>query len=279
VIEPRRAAGAAAAATAARSVRSMARWSRIALVVVFPAAIALSGCKPKAGAPCSEQGRRACADPATALVCEGGVFRAFSCKGRGGCAALVDGAACDLSGNAEGEACPEGEPGTFCSADGKRELACRGGKITGRACNGEHRCSATGDRSTACDPGEPEAGGACVVGVSPPTCSLDKKALFACIDGKWARHTTCVGKSGCKAGELGPVCDATVAEPGAACGAETRGRASCSVDHKSLMECDGARWKQTSACPEGKLCKLREASLACGVETGCLLSVVDPACD
>jgi hypothetical protein len=84
---------------------------RSVFAAVFVTMALVATCKPRSGAKCSTEGKRACGDEATLLVCQGGAYTAIPCKGAAGCASVGDGAACDISGNAAGEPCAADEKG------------------------------------------------------------------------------------------------------------------------------------------------------------------------
>lgn len=82
---------------------------RMALVV----AVALAGCAPLNGTPCSTPGTRQCDGPDIAY-CEGAKWKTYACPGI--CDALKN--SCDWSAGAvEGHDCPRRGVG-FCSGDG-----------------------------------------------------------------------------------------------------------------------------------------------------------------
>jgi hypothetical protein len=250
---------------------------RVCLPLLMLALLLLAGCKAKAGGSCKPDDQ-ACADATTALLCQDGKYAAVACKGKAGCTEFLETARCDISGDAEGDPCPAGENNlTACSPDGLRQLRCIGGKISSRPCPADGHCKDRGEKGTSCALGEPEEGAPCS-NISIPSCSFDTRSIFACHESKWARHAACSGKNGCKRGGLGAMCDATQVEVGAQCGAEARGKASCSIDRRSLMSCDGTAWKQGAACPEGQTCSFDQVDGQCEERLGCLMLPRSPTC-
>ncbi len=84
---------------------------------------------PKAGDKCDTAGFL-CADATSALECKVGAYVALPCKGPGGCKRDGDTIKCDMSGDAEGDACASSAEGKgLCTADGKGTLECRNGTL------------------------------------------------------------------------------------------------------------------------------------------------------
>lgn len=84
---------------------------------------------PTAGDTCNASGFL-CESAASALECRVGVWTSLPCKGPTGCRREGDLVKCDMTGNAEGDACASSaENKGLCTADGLAVLQCRGGTL------------------------------------------------------------------------------------------------------------------------------------------------------
>jgi hypothetical protein len=116
---------------------------------LLAAAFALTACGgPTPGTACSTAGYL-CDDKNNAMECQVGVWVKLPCKGSGGCVDANGTVSCDMSGNAEGDACASSVVNTGqCSADGKATLECQSnassGALTLVKTNTCSSCSATG---------------------------------------------------------------------------------------------------------------------------------------
>jgi hypothetical protein len=259
-------------------------------------AVAVASCRsPKPGDGC-ERGARECQDPSTELACQGGRYIASPCKGPSGCALHRGQVLCDITGNAEGDLCTvEDEGKSACTGDGKAEVICKSGAFQVLRCLGPGRCRPTGSGSIcdtsiadegdrcrsgegggrfvptwvcrgkagckieggkpACDQTAGEIGDVCSAG---GVCSVDKKALLTCKDGKLALDKRCRGKRGCKDDGTGTLlCDMSIAEPGDACAADGD---ACTSDGASLLRCKGGRFVVVDVCA----CVVTGDSVRCG---------------
>ena len=156
-----------------------------------------------------------CSDKASHLVCTGGKYVLETCKGPGGCnddKTLT----CDNTKADVGDGC--GHDGArACSADGTKELRCRGGQFAIEwSCRGgctldannNPKCTPTGLVGDTCRP-------------DSIVCDVAQKTELDCVDGKLAATRTCHGALGCVTPPGGGVrCDRTQALEGEECRTE-----------------------------------------------------------
>jgi hypothetical protein len=167
---------------------------RIATTLAVLCLAALGCGKPKAGDTCTK-GKAACQDDKTELICQGGKFIVAPCKGPKGCAVTGDTLHCDISGNVAGDLCSTDDEGnSACTSDGKQMVSCEKGKYTVTPCRGPAGC-----KTNKCDVSLAQAGDPCSGGGY--TCSVDRKAVLQCKDGKAVVDETCSGGKQCKGGE------------------------------------------------------------------------------
>lgn len=231
--------------------------------VIFVLSLAATACKPKPGAACSAEGKRACAGDDTLVVCEHGKFAAFPCKGSGRCKAEGEGATCDFAGNASGDSCPLEDTGRkTCKPDGKAQLRCASGHLVEVACAGSGACT-TNDRGTSeCDLGEPELGTACSPGLSRSTCNFKGDTIYGCVSGKWAVVRACRGPNGCKSnGLVGKFCDLGVVDDGDPCEDGEQGRYTCGPARAAVYVCKDRHFLLSKKCDAGKACKYSDAQI------------------
>lgn len=211
----------------------------------------MTGCKPKAGESCKSEGQATCLDAQTQLVCTGGSYAAYPCKGALGCHGKD--AVCDLSGNGASDVCSARSEGKkFCSADHKSRVRCEKGKVATERCDGVGGCTST-EASVDCNRDEPVIGEACGAEFDDQ-CSKDRTRTFHCEHEKWVAGRPCRGPRQCEPASIRPTCDATLALEGDACGPREEARSTCSVDRRSILRCESGRFKTDSACPAGKSC-------------------------
>jgi hypothetical protein len=232
------------------------------LGVALAFAVSLAGCKPKAGTPCSAEGKKVCIGDDALLVCEHGTFAAFSCKGPGGCSSAGDIASCDITRNAQGDPCPSDDTGRkACKPDGKTQLRCDHGHFTEVACAGVGGCKTREDGTSQCDRGEPDLGTTCS-SMSPSSCNLKSDSLYGCVGGKWAVTRACRGPHGCKPSDVvGTYCDLGVVAGGDACESDEEGRVTCGPERAGLYTCKDGRFQLLGACPAGKACAYSDGEL------------------
>jgi len=236
---------------------SVVRGWRLAAVVL----VALAGCKTKPGDSC-RPGTAECLDRATELACQTGKYIAAPCKGPDGCTQKASVITCDVSANAAGDVCSTDDEGKgACGADLKTQVICRAGKYEVHPCRGPAGCKPTASGSD-CDLSLGEEGDPCAAG---EVCSVDRRTLLTCREGKFVPSARCRGPDGCK--DLGNnqlVCDISLAledDPCASAGG------ACSVDRKSLLRCKDGKFVLDSRCrgPEG--CSNRDGELTCDMST------------
>lgn len=109
-----------------------------------------SGCgQPKAGDRCDTTGFL-CSSPTSALECRVGTWVTLPCRGTNGCKRQADVVSCDMTGNAEGDACAStAEAKGLCTTDGKGTLECRDGTLV--KTNTCRTCTVSGD-TVVCQP-------------------------------------------------------------------------------------------------------------------------------
>lgn len=101
---------------------------RVALVAVF-SVFTFSCGTPVAGDTCNVTGFL-CESAASALECKLGKWTSLPCKGPNGCKREGDVVKCDMTGNAENDACASSAEGKgLCTSDGQGTLECREGKL------------------------------------------------------------------------------------------------------------------------------------------------------
>ena len=104
---------------------------------------------PVAGEKCEATGFL-CESAASAMECRVGVWTSLPCKGVNGCKREGDLVKCDMTGNAEGDACASSAEGKgLCTSDGQGTLECRDGKLL--KTNTCRTCSVSGELVT-CQP-------------------------------------------------------------------------------------------------------------------------------
>ncbi len=178
--------------------RGLARGLAL-IAVVFGAALVVAGCKPNVGDTC-EKGKAACIDGKSMLSCQEGKFISVPCKGAKGCGVEGDSVKCDVSGNAAGDLCSKDDEGTgACSADGKAQVVCKGGKFASTPCRGPKGC-----KDATCDNSLSHLGDPC--DMTGLLCTDDGKAAARCKDGKWVKEQDCANP--CKVEGETIVCDA-----------------------------------------------------------------------
>ena len=210
------------------------------LAVFCLAALALFGACAKPGDACSDT-PGSCADKASHLVCVGGKYVGETCKGPAGCTddkALV----CDNSKADVGDGCGH-EGARACSADGSKELRCRGGQFAIEwSCRGN--CTLDANNNPKCTP----------TGVAGDTCRPDsivcdttQLAELDCVDGKLTATRTCHGALGCQTAPGGGIrCDRTQALEGEDCRAD--GNGACDMAKKNVLVCQGGHYRTMLHC-------------------------------
>jgi len=197
------------------------------------------------GDACStdDEGVGACTARAkSALVCRGGKYEALPCRGPKGCQLAGGSWTCDASVGQEGDSCPGA--GSACSVDKKSLLECAGGKFHLKwPCRGPDGCKDAGGGQLFCDFSVAELGDAC--GSEGAACSVDKKQMLQCKDGKFVLRSHCRGPEGCKDAGERLTCDQSLAEVGDPC---DQGDAACRADGKAFLECREGKLAVTQNC-------------------------------
>jgi hypothetical protein len=167
--------------------------------------VGLAGChrEPGPGDDCKRTDIR-CIDPHTELACQKAVFVPVPCKGPAGCKEDGKHLTCDVTGNAEGDACSTDEEGSAVCIGSERRITCRGGKQTIDFCRGEKGCKSESG-TVRCDQSKGEPGDPCHG--QTHACATDAKEVLACHDGKLARAAICPGEGGCSISEGKVDCD------------------------------------------------------------------------
>ncbi len=121
---------------------------QLALVTVFSVFSFACG-TPAAGETCNTTGFL-CESGTSALECKLGTWTSLPCKGTNGCKREGDVVKCDMTGNAENDACASSAEGKgLCTLDLTATLECRDGKLI--KTNTCRTCSVSGDLVT-CQP-------------------------------------------------------------------------------------------------------------------------------
>lgn len=217
-------------------------------------------CKPRAGSSCESDEAR-CLDTSRALVCDEGKLVETPCKGKAGCSTVQERTACDISGNAPGDACSKVDEGVAVCAGSDAMLACRARKFERVPCRGPRGCEMTGEQAH-CDQSIAEPGEACKK-PNAKACSTDRSQVLACVDGRMAPAYFCRGENRCSSagGKLG--CDQTVARLGDACDKALSGHVACSEDKRALITCQAERFVPSEKCKPGTTCTVSGQSTAC----------------
>lgn len=238
------------------------------LVLALLLFVACKGSGDKPGGPC-ENGARKCQDGKTALYCAKGAWQSDTCKGPRGCYEDKGIAACDVTGNAEGDPCPQALDGFgACRADLKSRAMCKAGKYTIESCTGEGGCTMDSPGISTCDRGAAELGSPCST-EGFQSCAADKKSFFLCKGGKYAEGQKCPGKTGCSSKGGGLVgCD-----PNGAFAPDDRCilvQLACTEGGKARLKCEGGKFVADEECPGPLRCF--------GVECDTGLAKIDDTC-
>jgi hypothetical protein len=216
-----------------------ATWASSLSLLAALAALA-GGCHSNPGEPCSDA-PGSCSDKASHLVCANGAYVLETCKGANGCTDDKT-LTCDNSKADVGDGC--GHDGArACSADGTKELRCRGGKFAVEwSCRGG--CKLDSSSNPVCTP-TGLAGDVC----RPDSivCDVAQKSELDCQDGKLVATRTCHGALGCETPAGGGVrCDRTQAIEGEECRVD--GTGACDMAKKGVLVCQGGHFKPQLQC-------------------------------
>jgi hypothetical protein len=214
---------------------------------------ACSKSAPKVGDKCEQNGERVCNGAKTSLFCVKNVYQLDTCNGAGGCGVVEGAVKCDVTGNADGDVCPEGLDGwEVCRADHKSRATCKAGKYVVEACPGDDGCTMTGPGQTTCALGKPKVGSACHI-EGFQACAEGDKTLLVCKSEKFVFGQKCPGAAGCapKGGGLAS-CDPN--------GAFVEGDAclfiaeACTDGGKTALGCEAGKLVKKSECPGERGC-------------------------
>lgn len=216
--------------------------------LVLATFLVAAGCgAKKAGTPC-KGASSSCADPKTALACQGGKLVEVACGGPLACVTFKDHANCDTSVATLGAPCMGEEDEYSCTPDKKRALVCKGGRFAlHQECRGAAGCSILG-KSVSCDLTIAEKTDPCPT-QGATACSSDQKEMLRCEDHRFVPYRFCRGQYGCAVKEQVPTCDESIALVGDRCGLP--GQIVCSVDGKSELVCQGGQFTMSLACKNG----------------------------
>lgn len=217
-------------------------------------------CKPGPGSSC-DAGEARCIDAQRSIVCEDGKFVETPCRGKGGCSTSKEATSCDISGNQPGDTCVREDEGVAVCVGSDAMLACHGRKFETVACRGPRGCESFGGRAN-CDQSVAEAGEPCST-PNAKACSVDKRRVLSCLDGRLSDQYECRGDAGCSAQGGKLTCDQTVAKLGDACDKGLDGHVACSEDKKSLITCDGEKFIAAEKCKPGTQCSVSGQSTSC----------------
>ncbi|MFO0755100.1 MAG: hypothetical protein U0359_01305 [Byssovorax sp.] len=165
---------------------------------------------------------------------------------------LVLVAGCNTSPG-DGKPCNKDKDSVMC-LDPKTRLSCDGEKWHGETCLGPKGCEA-GALFVSCDTSLANEGTTC--GKNDKfACTLDKKFMMRCKEGKWARTESCLGPAACDASGMFVKCDTSIVAEGDLCENNPEKKtaaAGCSADKKSLYACKDNKWKKVESCtgPDG----------------------------
>jgi hypothetical protein len=152
-------------------------------------------CKAKEGGKCKIENQEQCVDKASALLCQGGMWKVAQCRGPKGCATLGTETDCDQTAARVGEVC-DAPNHIVCSDDKKNSLFCKDGEWQlDEVCSGPKGCSVSAGR-TECDNSVAKEGDKCVRETT--VCTQDKRNRLACKGGKFVLVENCRGPSGCR---------------------------------------------------------------------------------
>lgn len=241
-----------------------------ALMGLFIASVAVSGCKPKkkAGGACTGD-EASCLDKTNILECQDGKFATMKCIGPKGCAEKLKGATtsgrqvthnyaveCDFTGNPAGDACLD--DGAVCAADKKAMVSCKSKKIQVTACLGAKGC-VEGATVIDCDTTIQTLGAECEG--EEVACTPDKKQILRCVGAKFVLGQNCRGAKACSVSGQKISCDEGDQADGEPCSPD--GNYACTTDKKSLLKCTAFKWKVDEKCKAKKICQTK------GDEVGC----------
>ncbi|MFO0594668.1 MAG: hypothetical protein U0228_05175 [Myxococcaceae bacterium] len=214
------------------------------LAAVAFAVLAVSCSKPKEGEACEGE-KGTCLDKENAIVCIGGTYAKVKCqKSATGCMEVVGNVSCDVIRDV---GVPCAGSGGDCSSDGKKMLACEGGKWAFKM-NCSKLC-VSNVNGVRCENASGAAGDPCTKEqFDQAVCSEDKKTLLVCDGEKFNAASSCKGQNHCRAVNKNIECDTTIADVGDPC--EEDGTLSCDPAKKELLKCSGKKFALEKKCPK-----------------------------
>lgn len=217
-------------------------------------------CKAEPGGACRSDEAR-CSDAAHELVCDDGKFVETPCKGKGGCVTERERTACDIAGNAPGDACAKVDEGAATCLAADVMLACHGRKFERVPCRGPRGCVMSGQQAS-CDQSIADQGESCKK-PGAKACSADASQVLECVDGRMAARYVCRGAGRCSSagGKLG--CDQSVAQRDDPCDPRLSGHIACSEDKQALLVCKDERFALSEKCRRGTRCAVNGQSTSC----------------
>jgi hypothetical protein len=195
--------------------------TRIALLALV--GLVATGChaRPAQGEKCRVADQLVCSSRTSALVCD----------------SSPNGGAVASAASSQAPPAPEGPSRTW------TPVTCKGAKGCAPA-GGEDECD-----DTLASPGDP-------CPRNPPldyACATDLATALVCKDGRFYLWRRCRGPQGCQVVDGRNVhCDTSLGEADDPC--EHAGTFACSVDGKTMLECDGKTLVAASSCRGPKAC-------------------------
>jgi len=168
---------------------------------ITPAGVSCDISGNAAGDACStdEEGASACIDGKTKIVCTGGKFAAYTCRGPKGCISEAGRPLCDTTIAQAGDACKESDKPKACSTDGKQYLVCSGGKMTMQfQCLGPGGCKSEAGQLN-CDMSYARDKDPCTQQMEGKVaCNLDRSSIVVCKGGKFVIDEECKQGTRCE---------------------------------------------------------------------------------
>ncbi len=230
---------------------------------ILTVVLAACGGKAKSGEKCKLEAKQVCEIKQAALVCQSGKWTPVKCRGPKGCVAVQGEGDCDQAIAEAGEVCVI-ESDHACTPDQKAVVACRKGKWAREAaCGGAKGCQRAA-KDVSCDNSIASPDDPCLVD-KDYACAPDRKSSLVCKGGKFEASTLCRGPKGCAVAPGAIQCDDTVAEVGDACEKKANeDHFACSLDAKSVLKCDAAKFVVVEKCRAKDTCKITTEGTGCG---------------
>ncbi len=214
----------------------------------------LANAREREGLSCTGE-KSKCLDGTTMLICSDSKWRKVPCNGPKQCAGDQEHALCDESGNSAGDACWEDKT-SLCSTDSKAMLSCVDHKVTRLECLGASGCTSDSAK-VHCDLSVSTVGAPCD-NPKNAACSADGKSKLNCTNGHLEVGSLC--SDGCKVEHDTVYCDGSSGKVGDPC---ADGATVCTIDHKSLLKCQGSHWAFGDHCRGAEGCKTTRDKWSC----------------